>query len=209
MVTDCSGFWGPTASTTTARTVDVRNTTMRLLDYMERMAATPGREGEAVEAKKLLEQKVKEVKEAKEVWLWYLRWSPPGCAAVGGSLQLREAAAGWPAAAPLGTPYTIVPLRETNPASALLPTTGRGGAHWLRAPRGTSAAAGRVNVLISRLDRGSWTELELFEMELNDVHVWAVDQGGFLALTDPFVMLLMTLCRTSRVLEGVMRNWFQ
>jgi hypothetical protein len=84
----------------------------------------------------------------------YLRWSRR-CASVGGSLQYKEAAAGWPAAAPLGTPYTIVgeaagtavaalACPETNPASALLPTTGRGGAHWLPAPRGTSAVAGRV-----------------------------------------------------------------
>ncbi len=50
--------------------------------------------------------------------------------------------------------------------------------------------------------------LECFEMAFNSVNVLAVDQGGFIDLTDPFVLLLMDLCRIERTLYGVLANWF-
>jgi hypothetical protein len=55
----------------------------------------------------------------------------------------------------------------------------------------------------------AWTELECWEMDFNGIRVYSHDQRGYLDLTDPFVILLMELCRTSCTLSGVMWNWFR
>lgn len=139
-----------------------------------------------------------------ECWLWYLRWSqvhadPPR------SLQMAEIEQGWRRMGIGGNPEQVV---IANGCSALLPTVQRGGRAWLPGPRGSrNPQQPAANLLLARLDRGSWTEEECDEMHAAGVRLYALDAGGFVSLNDPVVRLLFRLFRTARSAHGVYIHW--